>query len=362
MDQISREVVEARLADIIDENTGVDLVSGGNVRDVQIRDGAVVLDLLMRYPCEEVRDGLAERVRQSLADVTGVSSVTVRVDWKAHSHRVQGDLKPLSTIRNIIAVASGKGGVGKSSTAVNLALALSRDGARVGILDADIYGPSIPRMLGASGQPETDGKRIAPKRAHGLQLMSIGFLIDEETPMIWRGPMVTSALQQLLTETDWDDLDYLVVDLPPGTGDIQLTLAQKVPVAGAVIVTTPQDIALLDARKALKMFEKVEIPVLGVVENMSTHVCSQCGHEEAIFGQGGGRRMADEYSVDVLGGIPLDMRIREDADSGRPTVVADPDGKVSANYREIARHVAGRLAARKRNYADVFPSIVVQNT
>jgi len=362
VDQISREAVEARLADIIDENTGVDLVSGGNMRDVQIRDGAVVLDLLMRYPCEEVRDGLAERVRQSLADVTGVSSVTVRVDWKAHSHRVQGDLKPLSTIRNIIAVASGKGGVGKSSTAVNLALALSRDGARVGILDADIYGPSIPRMLGASGQPETDGKRIAPKRAHGLQLMSIGFLIDEETPMIWRGPMVTSALQQLLTETDWDDLDYLVVDLPPGTGDIQLTLAQKVPVAGAVIVTTPQDIALLDARKALQMFRKVEVPVLGVVENMSTHVCSQCGHEEAIFGSGGGSAMADQYEIPLLGQLPLALEIREGLDTGRPIVAVNPDSPLADAYMSFARRTAGALSLMPRNRKLDLPTIQLQNT
>ena len=288
MDQISPESIEARLAEIVDENTGVDLVSGGNVREVNILDGTVAVALGMGYPCDGLSEALADRVRQSVGAVPGVSSVTVDIGWKVVSHKVQGDLKPLSTIRNIIAVASGKGGVGKSSTAVNLALGLARDGARVGILDADIYGPSIPRMLGATGQPETDGKRITPKRAHGLQLMSIGFLIDEETPMIWRGPMVTSALQQLLTETDWDNLDYLVVDLPPGTGDIQLTLAQKVPVAGAVIVTTPQDIALLDARKALQMFRKVDVPVLGVVENMSTHVCSECGHEEAIFGSGGG--------------------------------------------------------------------------
>jgi len=277
------------------------------------------------------------------------------------ARKVQGDLKPLKQIRNIIAVASGKGGVGKSSTAVNLALGLQADGARVGILDADIYGPSIPRMLGISGQPETDGKRLIPMQAHGLQAMSMGLLVDEETPMIWRGPMVTSALQQLLSETNWDDLDVLVVDLPPGTGDIQLTLVQKVPVAGAVIVTTPQDIALLDARKALQMFRKLDVCVLGVVENMSTHICSQCGHEEPVFGRGGGERMALEYSIPLLGHLPLAMEIRAALDAGQPTMVSAPDSAIAKSYLEFARRVAAELARQPQNLKLDLPQIDIRN-
>jgi len=266
-------------------------------------------------------------------------------------------------VKNIIAVASGKGGVGKSTVSVNLALALAAEGATVGILDADIYGPSQPRMLGLAGKPVSpDGKSIEPMRAHGLQAMSIGVLIDDDTPMIWRGPMVTQALMQLLTDTRWDGLDYLVIDLPPGTGDIQLTLSQKVPVSGAVIVTTPQDIALLDARKALGMFRKVEVPVLGVVENMATHICSNCGHEEHIFGQGGGARMAAEADIAYLGDLPLDIRIREQADGGKPTVAAIPESDLAARYRAIARSTAAKLSLQARNKAISFPKIVIQNT
>jgi len=276
---------------------------------------------------------------------------------------VQKGVKPIEGVKNIIAIASGKGGVGKSTVAVNLALALSAEGATVGILDADIYGPSQPRMLGVSMKPESkDGKKMEPIMSYHLQAMSIGFLVDEETPMIWRGPMVTQALEQLLRETNWQDLDYLIIDLPPGTGDIQLTLAQKVPVTGAVIVTTPQDIALLDARKGLKMFEKVEIPVMGIVENMSTHICSKCGHEEHIFGEGGGRRMAEENDVDFIGSIPLDIRIREQTDGGKPTVVAEPDGRLAQIYRDIARRVAGKLSKQKKDFSSKFPGIVIQNT
>jgi len=276
---------------------------------------------------------------------------------------VQRGVKLVPGVKNIIAVASGKGGVGKSTTAVNLALALAAEGVSVGMLDADIYGPSQPTMLGITGRPETkDGKRLEPMQGHGIQAMSIGFLIDVETPMVWRGPMVTQALEQLLNETNWRDVDYLVVDLPPGTGDIQLTLAQRVPVTGAVIVTTPQDIALMDARKGLKMFEKVNIPILGVVENMSLHICSKCGHEENIFGSGGGDRMSKDYGIDLLGSLPLDIKIREQADSGMPTVVAEPDGRVAEIYREIARKVAVKIAEKQQDHSAAFPKIVVQNT
>jgi len=275
---------------------------------------------------------------------------------------VQKGVEPIKGIKNIIAVASGKGGVGKSTTAVNLALALSAEGANVGILDADIYGPSQPRMLGVHGKPESkDGKTLEPMTSYHLQAMSIGFLVDEETPMIWRGPMVTQALQQLLKDTNWTDLDYLIIDLPPGTGDIQLTLAQQVPVSGAVIVTTPQDIALLDARKGLKMFQKVEVPVLGVIENMSTHICSQCGHEEHIFGAGGGTKMAEQYDVNFLGSLPLDIRIREETDNGKPTVVAEPESRIAQTYREIARRAAAKLSLQAKNYAAKFPKIVIQS-
>jgi ATP-binding protein involved in chromosome partitioning len=279
------------------------------------------------------------------------------------AHRVQKELTPLPEVRNIIAVASGKGGVGKSTTAVNLALALHAEGARVGVLDADIHGPSIPMMLGLTGKPESpDNKNISPMVAHGVQAISIGLFLGDDTPAIWRGPMTTQYLQQLLTTTLWDDLDYLVIDLPPGTGDIQLTLAQRIPVSAAIIVTTPQDIALLDARRALKMFEKVEVPVLGIVENMAVHVCSNCGHAEHVFGAGGGERMAAQYGVPLLGSLPLDMRIREQADGGRPTVVAEPDSAIAQAYREIARKAAGRLSLQARNKSIAFPSIVVQNT
>jgi ATP-binding protein involved in chromosome partitioning len=301
-------------------------------------------------------------VQEKVRALPGVESVEVNISSKIVAHSVQKALKPIDNIKNIIAVASGKGGVGKSTTAVNLALALAEEGAKVGILDADIYGPSQPRMLGINGKPDSkDGKTLEPMQGYGMQAMSIGFLIDEETPMIWRGPMVTQALEQLLNDTNWDSLDYLVVDLPPGTGDTQLTLAQKVPVSGAIIVTTPQDIALLDARKGLKMFEKVEVPVLGIVENMSIHICSNCGHEEHIFGKGGGSSMAEQYKVDLLGALPLDIRIREETDGGKPTVVAEPESRISQIYREIARKTAAKLSLQAKDYAAKFPNIVIQN-
>lgn len=351
------------LKQVIDPNTDRDLVSDKAVKDIAVEQGKATVQLSLGYPARSWARELAGQVEQKLMELDGVQSAEVKVGWDIVSHTVQKGVKPLDGVKNMIAVASGKGGVGKSTVSVNLALALSAEGARVGILDADIYGPSQPRMLGVNSKPESvDGKSMEPLTSYQLQAMSIGFLIEEETPMIWRGPMVTQALEQLLKDTRWDNLDYLIIDLPPGTGDTQLTLAQRVPVSGAVIVTTPQDMALIDARRAYKMFEKVEIPILGVVENMSMHVCSNCGHEEHIFGAGGGQKMAEDYGLSYLGGIPLDGRIRADADSGRPTVVADPDGAIAGAYREIARRTAGRLASQKRDYSTKFPSIVIQNS
>ena len=362
MAEVSREAVEAALKEYIDPYLDKDLVSAKCVKDIKVDGGKVAVDVVLGYPAKGYQDELAAKLKEKVEAVDGVESADINVSSNIISHAVQKGVEPIKGIKNIIAVASGKGGVGKSTTAVNLALALSAEGARVGILDADVYGPSQPRMLGVTGKPESrDGKSLEPMVSYHLQAMSIGFLVDEDTPMIWRGPMVTQALQQLLNDTNWDDLDYLVVDLPPGTGDTQLTLAQQVPVSGAVIVTTPQDIALLDARKGLKMFEKVEVPVLGIVENMSIHICSKCGHEEHIFGEGGGQRMAEQYDVDFLGALPLDIRIREETDSGKPTVVAEPDSRIAQIYREIARRTAAKLSLQAKNYAAKFPKIVIQN-
>ena len=362
MANLSEQYIKDLIADIRDPYSGANLGSLGWLRGVGIDGNRVSLDLRAGYPLDGVRDSIARQIADALESDDQIGNAVVNLDWKVVPHVVQGELKPLEQIRNIIAVASGKGGVGKSATAVNLALALSADGARVGVLDADIYGPSMPRMLGVSGPPDTVGNRIVPQQAHGLQVMSIGFLVEEDTPMIWRGPMVTSALQQLLTETNWDGLDYLIVDLPPGTGDIQLTLAQQVPVSGCLIVTTPQDIALLDARKAVQMFRKVNMSVLGVVENMSTHICSQCGHEEPIFGSGGGARMAEQYDVPLLGQLPLDLRIRENLDHGNPTVVSAPDSEITEDYREVARNLSARLALTPRSLDLNLPQINIQNT
>ena len=362
MAEVTRESVEAAIKGYIEPHLEIDLVSAKSVKDVVIDGGRVSVDIVLGFPAKGVFDTIAAAVKAAVEAVDGVSSCEVKVSSKVVAHSVQKSLKPIDNVKNIIAVASGKGGVGKSTTAVNLALALSVEGARVGILDADIYGPSQPRMLGISGKPESkDGNTLEPMMSYHLQAMSIGFLIDEETPMIWRGPMVTQALEQLLNDTNWTDLDYLVIDLPPGTGDTQLTLAQKVPVSGAIIVTTPQDIALLDARKGFKMFEKVEVPILGIVENMSTHICSKCGHEEHIFGEGGGSRMAEQYGVRFLGALPLETRIREETDSGKPTVVAEPESRPAMVYREIARKAAAKLARQAKSYASKFPNIVIQN-
>ena len=363
MSTVTKDIIEDALSEIIDPHTGFDLVTGKSIKDYVFDGGNVSIDLVLGYPAKGWHPNLTQQVVDVVSKLENVQSVDVRIKTQVVSHEVQKGVTPLKNVRNVIAVASGKGGVGKSTVSANLALALSGEGANVGVLDADIYGPSQPRMLGVAGRPESkDGKSLEPMTNYDVQVMSIGFLIEEDTPMIWRGPMVTQALEQLLQDTKWRDLDYLIIDLPPGTGDIQLTLAQKVPVSGAVIVTTPQDIALLDARKAIKMFEKVEIPVLGIVENMSTHVCTNCGYEEHIFGEGGGRRMADEYGIGHLGDIPLDLRIREDVDSGRPTVISDADGSLADAYRTIARNASGVLSARKRDYSEVFPSIVIQNS
>jgi ATP-binding protein involved in chromosome partitioning len=360
---IDKAQIEAKLGQIIDPNMEADLVSSRAVKSIELVGDGCSIKILLGYPAAGYFDELRQQIESAVGTIAGMGKVAVEVASEVKSHAVQQNLKPLVGIKNIIAVASGKGGVGKSTTAVNLALALQAEGATVGILDADIYGPSIPRMLGCKGQPEsTDGKSLEPMVGHGVQSMSIGYLIEEDTPMIWRGPMVTQALEQLLNDTRWSGVDYLIVDLPPGTGDIQLTLAQRIPVSGAVIVTTPQDIALLDARKGLKMFEKVEVPVLGIIENMSIHICSQCGHSEHIFGEGGGARMSADHGVDLLGSLPLDIKIREQADSGYPTVAAMADSQISAIYRAIARRTAAKLATKARDHSSAFPNIVIQNT
>ena len=360
---MTEQDVTAVLKSVVDPNTGRDFVTEKAVRKITVTGTDVVVDLALGYPAKSQHESLRKLVSSAVASMPGVGRVSVTIGTRVVSHAVQRGVKLVPGVKNIIAVASGKGGVGKSTTAVNLALALAAEGATVGVLDADIYGPSQPMMLGISGRPEsTDGKTLEPLEAYGVQAMSIGFLIDADTPMVWRGPMVTQALEQLLKDTNWREVDYLVVDLPPGTGDIQLTLSQKVPVTGAVIVTTPQDIALIDARKGLKMFEKVGVPIVGIVENMSIHVCSNCGKAEHIFGEGGAEKMCRDYNVPFLGALPLDIHIREQADSGRPTVVADPDGATAQIYKEIARKVAISIGLKAADFSAKFPSIVIQNT
>jgi ATP-binding protein involved in chromosome partitioning len=360
---VSEQQVQAALKELVDPNTQKDFISTKSARNIKIDGGKVTLDVVLPYPAKMVMNQIKALVEDKIKSVAGVESATANITWKIVAHSVQRGVKLIPGVKNIIAVASGKGGVGKSTTAVNLALALAAEGASVGMLDADIYGPSQPTMLGIVGRPVSDdGQSLEPMIGHGLQAMSIGFLIDVDTPMVWRGPMVTQALEQLLNQTKWKDLDYLVVDLPPGTGDIQLTLAQRVPVTGAVIVTTPQDIALIDARKGLKMFEKVGVPILGVVENMSLHICSKCGHEEPIFGTGGGQKMCNDYGAEFLGGLPLDMRIREETDAGKPTVVAEPESRIAEIYRAIARRVAVKVGDLAVDHSAKFPSIVIQNT
>ena len=358
------ETVTQALAGVIDPNTKKDFVSSKALKNLRVEGANVSFDVELGYPAKSQIESLRKAAIDAVKALPGVGNVSANVYQKIVARAVQRGVKLLPGVKNIIAVASGKGGVGKSTTAVNLALALSQEGASVAILDADIYGPSQPQMLGLQGQqPESvDGSTMQPLEAYGIQAMSIGFMIDVETPMVWRGPMVVQALEQMLTQTNWKGVDYLVVDMPPGTGDTQLSLAQKVPVTGAVIVTTPQDIALLDARKGFKMFEKVSIPILGVVENMSLHICSKCGCEERIFGEGGGERMCGDYNVEFLGGLPLDIQIREQTDSGKPTVVAAPDSRIADIYRGIARRVGAKVADLALDHSQKFPSIVIQNT
>ena len=362
MADLTREHVQQLLSQWFDPLTGENLDASGAVKGIGIAGDKVSVEIRLGYPAAGIREEYAAQIQQHLQTDPAIAAAVVDIGWQVHAHQVQNKLTPLPGVKNIIAVASGKGGVGKSTTAVNLALALTAEGAKVGLLDADIYGPSQPRMMGLSGRPEIVDDAIQPKINYGIQTMSIGYMVEEDTPMVWRGPMVTQALQQLLTETAWSALDYLIIDMPPGTGDIQLTLAQRVPVSGALIVTTPQDIALLDARKGLRMFEKVSVPVLGIVENMSTHICSNCGHEEPIFGAGGGEQMAQDYGVELLGSLPLDIRIREQTDRGQPPVIAEPDSRIAAIYRDIARRTAARLSLQTRNKKIQFPNIVIQNT
>jgi ATP-binding protein involved in chromosome partitioning len=348
------------LAAVIDPNTGNDFVTSKSIKNLLVTDGDVAFDVELGYPAKSQVAGFRKSLIAAAKSVAGVDNVSVNVSVKIASHSVQRGVQLLPNVKNIIAVASGKGGVGKSTTAVNLALALAAEGASVGLLDADIYGPSQPMMMGIEGRPESvDGKNMEPMENFGIQVMSIGFLVAQDEAMIWRGPMATQALEQLLRQTNWRDLDYLIVDMPPGTGDIQLTLSQRVPMTGAVIVTTPQDIALLDAKKGIKMFEKVGVPILGIVENMAVHICSNCGHTEHIFGEDGGKKMAADYKMDYLGALPLDMQIRLQADNGRPTVVADPDGDVAGIYKAIARKMAITVAAKAKDFSARFPTIKI---
>ena len=360
MPALTDAVILDALKAVIDPNTGKDFVSTRQVKNLRVEGGDVAFDVELGYPAKSQIAGLRKALITATRGVSGVENVSVNLATKIVPHAVQRGVQLLPKVKNIVAVASGKGGVGKSTTAVNLALALAAEGASVGILDADIYGPSQPMMMGIAGRPESaDGKTMEPMENYGVQVMSIGFLVEQDNPMVWRGPMATQALEQLLRQTNWRELDYLIVDMPPGTGDIQLTLSQRVPLTGAVIVTTPQDIALLDAKKGIKMFEKVGVPILGIVENMAVHVCEQCGHVEHIFGEEGGKRLAAEYKMDYLGALPLNLSIRVQADNGRPSVVSEPDGEIAALYKAVARQVAVTIAQRAKDFSSKFPSISI---
>ena len=357
---VTEQAIMVALQGVVDPNTGRDFVSSKCIRNLNISDGDVSFEVELGYPAKSQIPTFRKALVAAAKSVSGVDNVSINIATKVLAHAVQRGVQLLPRVKNIVAVASGKGGVGKSTTAVNLALALAAEGASVGILDADIYGPSVPMMMGIDGRPESeDGQTMEPLENYGVQVMSIGFLVAQDEAMIWRGPMATQALEQLLRQTNWRDLDYLIVDMPPGTGDIQLTLSQRVPMTGAVIVTTPQDIALLDAKKGIKMFEKVGVPILGIVENMAVHVCSNCGHIEHIFGADGGKKMATDYKMDYLGALPLNMQIRVQADSGKPTVVSDPDSEVAALYKDVARKVAVAISAKNKDFSSKFPSITI---
>jgi len=360
MSSLTEAALLEALKSVVDPNTGKDLVSGRQIKNLKIEGADVSFDAVLGYPAKSQIPALRRALIDAAKRVPGVGNVSANVEFKVVAHAVQRGVQLLSGVKNIIAVASGKGGVGKSTTAVNLALALAAEGANVAMLDADIYGPSQPMMLGVNDKPESvDGQTMEPLVGHGIQVMSIGFLVEPDQAMIWRGPMATQALDQLLRQTNWREVDYLIVDMPPGTGDIQLTLSQRVPITGAVIVTTPQDIALIDARKGISMFEKVGVPILGVVENMAVYCCPNCGHVEHIFGADGGKQMAKDQNLDYLGALPLTMSIRQQADSGRPTVVADPDGEIAGIYKTVARQVAVKIAEKAKDFSAKFPTITV---
>ncbi len=363
MPAVTEAALLEALKTVVDPNTGRDFVGTKQLKNLRVDGGDVSFDVELGYPGKSQVPALRKALVAAARSLPGVENVSANITSRIVSHAVQRGVQLLPKVKNIVAVASGKGGVGKSTTSVNLALALAAEGASVGLLDADIYGPSQPMMMGIEGRPDShDGQTMEPLENHGVQVMSIGFLVEPDQAMIWRGPMATQALEQLLRQTNWRELDYLIVDMPPGTGDIALTLSQRVPLTGAVIVTTPQDIALLDAKKGLKMFEKVGVPILGIVENMAVHVCSKCGHAEHIFGEGGGQRMATEYGVDYLGALPLSMSIRQQADSGQPTVVADPDGEIATIYKTVARQVAVKIAQKAKDFSAKFPTITVSKT
>jgi ATP-binding protein involved in chromosome partitioning len=360
---VTQEALASAIQSVLDPNTGKDFVSAKALKNVRIQGGDVAFDIELGYPAKSQAPELRRALIAAAKTVPGVGNVSVNIATRVIPHAVQRGMQLMPNVKNVIAVASGKGGVGKSTTAVNLALALAAEGAAVGLLDADIYGPSLPLMMGIDRRPESeDGQTMEPLENYGVQVMSIGFLINQDEAMIWRGPMATQALEQLLRQTNWRDLDYLIVDMPPGTGDIQLTLSQRVPMTGAVIVTTPQDIALLDARKGIKMFEKVGVPILGIVENMAVHVCTNCGHVEHVFGAEGGKKMAEQYKMAYLGALPLDIRIRLQADSGKPTVVADPDGEAASIYKAVARRVAVGVAEKAKDFSSKFPTITVSKS